>query len=253
MDPITIIIILILIAIGGTLICAGVFFIPVGGAPAAMGTSTGLATGCEMLAAGSGITGLLMTAALHIQTTPTWPAWFIVINAGISSALMLSVSFLIANVLYTTGCGIPPALATVEHDPVTKENLKPYITPGTVGHGVPTACFISGIIGGLLGGIGGGLTATVIYRVSCGCLNLSEILGVAPSLPLQVPFMALASVTAIGIYFINANIAAYSIRGVVEGWWDPKFRKSLPKTLLVCFIASIVFGVAALLVAAPIV
>jgi len=248
MDPATILIILVLIAVGGTLISVGVFFIPVGGAPAAMGTSTGLATGCEMLATGSGITGLLMAAALHIQTSPTWPAWFIIVNAGISAALMLAVLFVIANTLYTTGCGIPPTLATVERDPVTGDYLKPYITPGTVGHGIPTACFTSGIIGGFLGGIGGALTSTVIYRVSYGCLDLGEILGVAPSLPLHVPYMALATITALGIYFINANIAAYSIRGVIEGWWDPKFKKSLPKTVLVCFIASLVFGIAALLI-----
>jgi tetrahydromethanopterin S-methyltransferase subunit D len=213
-----------------------------------MSTATGLATGCEMLAAGSGITGLLMTAALHIQTSPTWPAWFIIVNAGISAALMLAVVFLVANALCITSRGIPPTLATVERDPVTRDYLKPYVTPGTVGHGIPTACFISGMIGGFLGGVGGALTSTVIYRVSCGCLDLAEVLGVAPSLPLQVPFMALATVAALGIYFINANIAAYSIRGVIEGWWDPKFRKWLPRTTLVCFIASVVFGVAVLLV-----
>lgn len=253
MDIFTIITLLILIAIGGTLICIGVFFIPVGGAPAAMGTAPGLATGCEMLAAGSGITGLLMTAALHTTASPayiTWPSGFIIANAGVSASIMLAVSLLMANFIFTFGKGIPPALATVQKDPITKENNKQYVTPGTVGHGVPTACYVSGIIGGFLGGIGGGLTATIIYRVSAGLSNLNEILGVA-SLPLNIPSMALAALIALGIYFINANIAAYSVRGVIEGWWDPKFKKFLPRTALVCFIASIIFGVAAIIVASP--
>ncbi|MGP3666916.1 MAG: tetrahydromethanopterin S-methyltransferase subunit D [Candidatus Bathyarchaeota archaeon] len=245
-DIATLITILILVAIGGTLICIGVFFIPVGGAPAAMATATGLATGCEMLAAGSGITGLLMTAALHIQ--PGIPGWLIVLNGGISSALMLCVTFVICNLLLIFGRGIVPALATAERDPVTKEHVKKYITPGTVGHGVPTACFISGVIGGFLGGVGGALTATVIYRVSLGLTGLGEILGVAENLTLNPTLMALACITALGIYFINANIAAYGIRGVIEGWWDPKFKKYLPKAGPVCFIASLVFGLLAILV-----
>ncbi len=245
---------LILIAIGGTLICIGVFFIPVGGAPAAMGTAPGLATGCVMLASGSGITGLLMTAALHITGPPafnTWPSIYIIMNAGVSAAIMLAVAFIIANILYVFGRGIPPALSTVQKDPVTKDDNKPYITPGTVGHGVPTACYVSGVIGGFLGGVGGALTATIVYRISSGLMSLNEILGIAPSLPLNVTSMALAAVIALGIYFINASIAAYSVRGVIEGWWDPKFRKFLPKTVAVCFMASIIFGVAAILVAAP--
>ena len=254
MDLFTFIILLILIAIGGTLICVGVFFIPVGGAPAAMGTAPGIATGCVQLASGSGITGLLMTAALHITGPPlfnTWPSIFIIANAGISAAILLAVVSLIANSLYIFGKGIPPALATVQKDPVTRENNKPYITPGTIGHGVPTACYMSGIIGGFLGGVGGALTATIIYRVSAGLTDLNEILGVASFLPLNMTSMALAAIIALGIYFINASIAAFSVRGVIEGWWDPKFRKFLPKAVTVCFIASIIFGIAAMLVATP--
>ena len=43
MDPISLIL---FIAIGGIMIGAGVHFIPVGGAPAAMATATGVGTGC---------------------------------------------------------------------------------------------------------------------------------------------------------------------------------------------------------------
>lgn len=55
-DPITLTNIL-LIAISGTLICLGVHFIPVGGAPAAMAQATGIGTGTVELAAGSGACG----------------------------------------------------------------------------------------------------------------------------------------------------------------------------------------------------
>lgn len=46
------------IIIGGALIGFGVHFVPVGGAPAAMGQAPGIATGVAMLAAGAGLAGL---------------------------------------------------------------------------------------------------------------------------------------------------------------------------------------------------
>lgn len=241
----TIILTLLMIGIGGVLICTGVFFMPVGGAPAAMSTATGIATGCEMMATGAGITGLLMSAALYGQ-----PSYIIALNAGISSAIMMCVTMFVANLVVVFGKGVPPALATVDRDPVTKEPVKPYVTPGTVGHGVPTASFVSGFIGAFLGGIGGALTFIPIFRVAfyesfapSASINPMEILG-----PLgvgvgveHVPLFVLAGIGALAMYFVNANIAAYSIRGVIEGWWDPKFKR-LPKTALTCFVASLVFG-----------
>ena len=56
MDPISLIL---FIAIGGIMIGAGVHFIPVGGAPAAMATATGVGTGTAMLAAGAGLRPLI--------------------------------------------------------------------------------------------------------------------------------------------------------------------------------------------------
>ena len=44
------------ITVGGVLIGGGVHFIPVGGAPAAIATATGVGTGTAMLAAGGGMT-----------------------------------------------------------------------------------------------------------------------------------------------------------------------------------------------------
>ena len=46
------------VVIGGVLIGFGVHFVPVGGAPAAMGQAPGIATGVAMLAAGAGLAGL---------------------------------------------------------------------------------------------------------------------------------------------------------------------------------------------------
>src|SRR5271169_3822009 len=46
------------VIIGGVLIGFGVHFVPVGGAPAAMGQAPGIATGVAMLAAGAGLAGL---------------------------------------------------------------------------------------------------------------------------------------------------------------------------------------------------
>jgi tetrahydromethanopterin S-methyltransferase subunit D len=245
-DVIDLLVMLIMVAVGGILICAGVFFMPVGGAPAAMSTATGIATGCEMMATGSGITGLLMAAALYSQ-----PSYIVMINAGISSGIMMCVTMLVANLIVVFGKGVPPALATADKDPVTKEYVRTYVTPGTVGHGVPTACFVSGFIGAFLGGVGGSLTFIPVLRVA-----LSKALGQPVDLfgaiegteawHNYVPFFVLAGICALAMYFINANIAAYSIRGVIEGWWDPKFKK-LPKTALACFVASLVFGLLLLL------
>ncbi|HJJ47116.1 MAG TPA: tetrahydromethanopterin S-methyltransferase subunit D, partial [Methanocorpusculum sp.] len=47
-----------LIILGAALIAFGVHFVPVGGAPAAMGQAPGIATGVAMLATGAGLAGL---------------------------------------------------------------------------------------------------------------------------------------------------------------------------------------------------
>ena len=59
MDPITLVLIAGLIALGGLLVGIGVHFVPVGGAPAAMAQATGIGTGTTMLAASSGFLGLI--------------------------------------------------------------------------------------------------------------------------------------------------------------------------------------------------
>lgn len=242
MDPITAILILVAIAIAGVLISIGTMLLPIGGAPAAMFTSTGIATGAEMMLTGSGITGILMSAALFREN-----GLIAMVNAGLSSAIMMSTTMLICNFLAVYGRGVPPALSTRGRDPVTGENVKIYITPGTTGHGVPTACFISGVIGAFLGGLGGALTFIPVFRVL-----MFKALGLTPSIgamfsQLEVPVssvptsIVIAATTALGMFLINANITAYAIRGVIEGWWDPKF-KAAPRVASACLLASLIFG-----------
>ncbi len=147
------------ITVGGVLIGGGVHFIPVGGAPAAIATATGVGTGTAMLAAGSGMTGLITAAALTGQ-----PLWLILAGGAVGSMIMIGITMLVGNLVYVWGVGVVPASAKVEVDPITKYEQSKFVTPGTEGHGIPTVCFVSGIIGGALGGIGGGLIYWALYE-----------------------------------------------------------------------------------------
>jgi len=236
MDISLMVTVLILIAIGGVLIALGVFFIPVGGAPAAMSTATGVATGCEMIAMGAGVTGLFMAAALYNQFLP-----LVIVTAGVSSAIMMGVTMLVLNLVVIYGVGAPPSFAKKEYDPITKEHIKPYVTPGTVGHGIPTATYLGGLFGAFLAGLGGALTFSIMYRFTSGA-GLLEMLGLLTQTSPNMAAIALSAITAAGAYLINANITAYSIRGVIESWLDPKF-KAVPRTLAACFSASLLFGI----------
>ena len=91
MDPIFVILFVVMIG-------AGVHFIPVGGAPAAMATATGVGTGTAMLAAGAGLTGLITAA------TMTGEPWFVVgIGGAIGAMIMMGITMLIANFIYVYG------------------------------------------------------------------------------------------------------------------------------------------------------
>ena len=124
----SIILMIILLVIAGVAMGAGVHFIPVGGAPAAMATATGV--------------------------------------GAIGAAMMMGITMYFANLIYVYGAGVIPVSAKVEKDPVTKLPQEAYKTPGTEGHGVPTVSFVSGLIGGALGGLGGGLSFYAISDVA---------------------------------------------------------------------------------------
>ncbi|MDI9618476.1 tetrahydromethanopterin S-methyltransferase subunit D [Methanothermobacter sp.] len=214
------------ITAGGVLIGGGVHFVPVGGAPAAMATATGVGTGTAMLAAGAGLTGLITAAAMTGQSP------LMILAAGaVGSMLMIGITMLVGNLIYVFGVGTVPVSAKVSVDPITGMEQEKYVTPGTEGHGLPTVCFVSGIIGGALGGIGGGL----IYWALNEALTLESLsygaMGAA----------GIAAIFAVGIFFINAVIASYNIGGTIEGFHDPKFKR-IGRGIVACFIASIVAG-----------
>jgi tetrahydromethanopterin S-methyltransferase subunit D len=221
MDPITLIL---FIAIGGIMIGAGVHFIPVGGAPAAMATATGVGTGTAMLAAGAGLTGLITAATMTGE-----PFYIVGIGGAIGAMIMMGITMLIANLIYIFGVGIVPAASKVPVDWITKRNQEAYKTPGTEGHGVPLTSFISGLIGGLLGGFGGGLVYYGIYDKVQASFDPAVAIG-------------LAAILGVGVFFINSVIASYNIGGTIEGMHDPKFKR-IGTGALACAIASIVVGI----------
>lgn len=213
--------------VGGVLIGGGVHFIPVGGAPAAIATATGVGTGTAMLAAGSGMTGLIAAAAMTGQ-----PLWLILASGAVGSMLMIGITMLVGNLIYVWGVGCVPASAKVEVDPITKYEQEKYITPGTEGHGIPTVCFVSGLIGAALGGIGGGLVYWALNSaLTTAGLSYSS-LGAA----------TVAGIFAVGMFFVNSVVASYNIGGTIEGFHDPKFKR-IGRGALACLIASLVIGI----------
>ena len=226
MDAVSLILPLAEITVAGAIINASVHFVPVGGAPAAMATSTGVGTGTTQLAAGAGFTGLMAAAGMAAQagislTNPVHLA-LIMLSGAVGSMIMLGLTMLIGQLIYVFGVGVVPAADKCDKDPITGDYQKSYITPGTTGHAIPTVCFISGLIGAALGGIGGGL-AYIAFKV----LGFSS---------------EVAGVIAVGFFFMNAVLASYNIGGTIEGFHDPKFKK-IPNGIVASFVASLVTGV----------
>jgi tetrahydromethanopterin S-methyltransferase subunit D len=229
------------IVIGGALIGFGVHFVPVGGAPAAMGQAPGIATGVAMLAAGAGLAGLFGGA---------WaaPLGFAVALAGgaVGGGLMMAITCMMVNVIYVFGMGIPSASGKVDKDPITGDTFPAYKSQGTEGHGLPFISYVGGVTGGTLGGLGGTLiylelldvyqaTLPTIYNVA-----LEEVLPVAVSL---------AGIFAVGMFLVNAVLTAYNITGTIEGPHDPKFKR-FPRAVIASAVASAVCGMFAIMVVA---
>lgn len=231
-NPLYQLLLLILIAIGGALITISVHLIPVGGAPAAMAQATGVGTGTTQLAAGAGLTGLLVTVSIYILTEN--PLLCILLG-GIGSAIMIAIVMLVSNIGYIYGIGIPPASGKAIRDPITKDRQDIYVSRGTEGHGIPTAAFISGITGGIIGGIGGSLIFVALLK-SCGLLLNSITLT-----------MPVAVILSIALFFINSVVASYNIGGTIEGFYDPKFKK-LPKAVIVSAIITLICGIMCLFI-----
>jgi tetrahydromethanopterin S-methyltransferase subunit D len=202
MDPILLIVVCVLA--GGVLASLGVHLLPVGGAPAAMATATGVATGTVMLMLGAAMCGLFTAASVATYTSNIL---LVALSGAVGSWLMMGVTMLLANLLYVFGAGVVPV----------------YKTPQCDGHGVPNVSYISGMMGALLGGFGGALMYFALLKYA----NFEP---------------TMAGVAAMGIFVANAIIAAYNIGGTIEGFHDPKFKR-LPKAILTCGIISLLSGV----------
>jgi len=225
---------ILLIAISGTFVCVAVHFIPVGGAPAAMAQATGIGTGTVELAAGSGLVGLI-TASYMYAKVPGASMALVLAAGAMGSMIMLASTMLAGGLIYAYGVGVPFASAQVKRDPITGARQDIYISKGTQGQGIPTVCYVSGIIGAALGGIGGSL----IYYVLVGIYN--------PLITTSAP--AVAGVFTMGVFYVNAVIPSYGVGGTIEGFHDPKFRRVLPKDALTSFVVSLITGIVAVLIA----
>lgn len=229
------------IIVGGLLIGFGVHFVPVGGAPAAMGQAPGIATGVAMLAAGAGLAGLFGGA---------WAAelgFAVALGGGaVGGGLMMAITCLFVNLIYVYGMGIPSASGKVDKDPITGDTFPEYKSQGTEGHGLPFISYVGGVIGGTLGGMGG----TLIYLELLGFYeaSLPTVFGVAPE-EIKIVAVSLAGVFAIGMFLVNAVLTAYNITGTIEGPHDPKFKR-WPRAVIASAAASAVTGLVAILVVA---
>lgn len=226
------------IIIGAALIAFGVHFVPVGGAPAAMGQSPGIATGVAMLATGAGLAGLFGGA---------WAAnlgfWVALAGGAIGGGLMMAITCLMVNISYVYGMGIPAASGKVENDPITGDSQVEYKSQGTEGHGLPFISYVGGVIGGLFGGFGGTLIYIELlefYNTSFIAFNMEGFSSLS---------VGLAGIFAIGMFLVIAVLSAYNITGTIEGPHDPKFKR-FPRAIIAAVCASGICGLVALLAVA---
>ena len=229
------------VVIGGVLIGFGVHFVPVGGAPAAMGQAPGIATGVAMLAAGAGLAGLFGGAwAAATQSGILIP----VITGGVGGGLMMAITCMMVNFVYVFGMGIPAASGKVLKDPITGDSQPEYKSQGTEGHGLPFISFVGGVLGGVLGGAGG----TLIYLELLGIYQqkLPGIMSISASQALPIA-VATAGIFAIGMFLVNSVLTAYNITGTIEGPHDPKFKR-WPRSVVASAVASALCGLVAILI-----
>jgi tetrahydromethanopterin S-methyltransferase subunit D len=229
------------IIVGGVLIGFGTHFVPVGGAPAAMGQAPGIATGVAMLAAGAGLAGLFGGAWAASQGMVV-----AVVTGGIGGGLMMAITCMMVNFVYVYGMGIPAASGKVSHDPITGDSQAEYKSQGTEGHGLPFVSFVGGVIGGILGGAGG----TLIYLELLGLYEATfpAMMNATAAQVLPVA-VAVAGMFAVALFLVNAVLTAYNITGTIEGPHDPKFKR-WPRAIVASAVASALCGFVAILIVA---
>ena len=231
--------VLIGVTVGGVLIGFGTHFVPVGGAPAAMGQAPGIATGVAMLAAGAGLAGLFGGAWAAEQGMV-----MAVITGGVGGGLMMAITCMMVNFVYVYGMGIPSASGKVAKDPITGYTQAEFKSQGTEGHGLPFVSFVGGVVGGILGGAGG----TLIY-IELLTLYEETLPGMMQVTPAQVMPIAVsaAGMFAVGLFLVNAVLTAYNITGTIEGPHDPKFKR-WPRAIVASALASALCGLVAVLI-----
>jgi len=227
------------VIIGGVLVGFGVHFVPVGGAPAAMGQAPGIATGVAMLAAGAGVAGLFGGAWAAEQGIVV-----AVVTGGIGGGLMMAITCMLVNFVYVFGMGIPAASGKVLKDPITGDSQPEYKSQGTEGHGLPFISFVGGVIGGILGGAGG--TLIYIQLLNLYKVTLPTVLNASAADVLPVAVSA-AGMFAIALFLVNAVLTAYNITGTIEGPHDPKFKR-WPRAIVASAVASALCGLVAILI-----
>ena len=234
--------VLIGVIVGGVLIGFGTHFVPVGGAPAAMGQAPGIATGVAMLASGAGLAGLFGGAWAAGQGLT-----IAVVTGGVGGGLMMAITCMMVNFVYVFGMGIPSASGKVAKDPLTGDSQAEYKSQGTEGHGLPFISFVGGVIGGILGGAGGTLIyfelLTLYEQMLPGMMNVTA----AQVMPIAV---ATAGMFAVGLFLVNAVLTAYNITGTIEGPHDPKFKR-WPRSIVASAVASALCGLVAVLIVYP--
>jgi len=229
------------ITIGGVMIGFGTHFVPVGGAPAAMGQAPGIATGVAMLAAGAGLAGLFGGAWAAEQGLVV-----ATITGGVGGGLMMAITCMMVNFVYVFGMGIPSASGKVTKDPITGDTQVEFKSQGTEGHGLPFVSFVGGVTGGFLGGAGG----TLIYLQLLGLYeaSLPAVMGLPPAQVIPIA-VAAAGMFAVGLFLVNAVLTAYNITGTIEGPHDPKFKR-WPRAIVASAVASALCGFVAVLIVA---
>ncbi|QSZ67100.1 tetrahydromethanopterin S-methyltransferase subunit D [Methanofollis aquaemaris] len=230
------------VIVGGLLIGFGIHFVPVGGAPAAMGQAPGIATGVAMLATGAGLAGLFGGA--WAAANPEFSFAVVIAAGAVGGGLMMAITCLMVNIIYIFGMGIPAASGKVAKDPITGDTQEAYKSQGTEGHGLPFISYVGGVIGGLLGGAGGTLIYYELLQVYTATLPGMFGADAAEVLPIAV---SLAGIFAVGMFLVNAVLAAYNITGTIEGPHDPKFKR-FPRAIIGCATASAVCGLFAILI-----
>ena len=225
--------------VGGVLIGFGTHFVPVGGAPAAMGQAPGIATGVAMLAAGAGLAGLFGGAWAADQGLVV-----AVLTGAVGGGLMMAITCMMVNFIYVFGMGIPAASGKVLNDPITGDSQKEFKSQGTEGHGLPFVSFVGGVIGGILAGGGGTLIYLMILDVYKATLPTMMKATEAQIMPIAI---SAAGIFAVGIFLVNAVLTAYNITGTIEGPHDPKFKR-WPRAIVASAVASALCGLAAILI-----